>query len=138
MNVLLTAFFGAIGVLILAIGVRQLAVSWRFVRRAVWAEARVVSIEREQHVDEPARWIHFPVFTFTDGEGREHTVKSTIGTGGDVYAVGEAVAIRYLPEDPEVARVDTFFGRWGATILLLALGAGFMLCAVFIRMRFSA
>lgn len=82
--------------------------------------------------------MHFPVFTFTDANGREHTVQSTVGTGGEVYAVGDALAIRYLPDEPEVARIDTFFGRWGATVLLLVLGLAFLLFAWFVAARFSA
>jgi hypothetical protein len=137
MSLFLPAFFGAIGVLILALGIRQLAVSWRFLRRGVWAEARVVSIEREQRVDEPAQWMHYPVFTFTDANGRQHTVKSTVGTGGEVFGVGDAVAIRYLPEDPQVARIDTFSARWGATVGLLVMGTAFLLFAVFVAVRFG-
>ncbi|GAB6089602.1 DUF3592 domain-containing protein [Spirochaeta dissipatitropha] len=80
---------------------------------------------------------YFPVFTFAVEDGRN--VEFTSGRGRMVreYIEGEAVPVRYIPDNPENARTATLGGLYGTSLAWTAVAALFLLCALVFRFRFD-
>jgi Protein of unknown function (DUF3592) len=59
---------------------------------------------------------YFVVFSFTDDKGREHTVRSRVGSSPAQEKVGDVIPILFLPDQPDSARIGTHDYVWGLTI----------------------
>jgi hypothetical protein len=75
-----------------------------------------------------------PVFSFTAGDGRSYTVASHNFSSPPDFSPGQSVAILYMKDRPEDARIDTFYQVWGMAEVLaiiaaafVAMGTGFLL-----------
>jgi uncharacterized protein len=90
-----------------------------FLERALPAQAQVVSIQERSSDDGT---MYYPVFSFTDREGVEHTVHSRMGSNPPAYSKGEAERIFYDPRNPDDTRFDTFLSLWIGPVILGALG----------------
>ncbi len=66
--------------------------------------------------------VYFPVFTFTDAQGTVHTIHSSSGSSPPDYEVGDSVPVLYSPNDPENAKIDSFFSVWGISLITGILG----------------
>jgi hypothetical protein len=53
-----------------------------------------------------------PTFRFQDAEGRQHTVSSKFYSSQEFHS-GEIVAVLYLADNPQTARIDSFWQMWG-------------------------
>jgi hypothetical protein len=51
---------------------------------------------------------HYPVVRFSDRDGRRRNVQMTAGSDPPTYEVGDEVTVRYDPEKPLDARIDSF------------------------------
>jgi hypothetical protein len=110
----------------------MLVASQRFLAKAEVAEGVVVdvatSVEREQRksgdrTDYVDVTYFAPIVRFRDG--REQVVQFQAGqrsSGQPAYRVGDSVRVLYDPANPQDARLDTVFGRWGAAMIFLGMG----------------
>ena len=71
--------------------------------------------------------VSVPVFEFRTAEGVVQKAESLQGSGFQGFEVGEAVAVRYDPENPSRTEVDSFAVLWGLALLRLGFGALFLL-----------
>ena len=117
--------WGWIGGLVLAIGglilVGGLALglgSLRLVLHGEPVDGEVVEMRREGDM-------YAPVVRFRLASGKSRTVKD-LGTGAPDFAVGDRVAILYMPQDPADFRIATFDRLW-STAIIVALFGGFWL-----------
>jgi hypothetical protein len=68
---------------------------------------------------------YYAVVEFEDGDGRSHRVTGATGTWPKPRTpMGTRYAVRYSPENPEEARLDTVFDYWGPAVIILMFGAG--------------
>lgn len=91
-----------------------------FLASAVQAEGAVIELARSHKT-------YRPVIRFIDRRGQAVEFTSSAGSNPPSYAVGEKVAVLYLPEKPHIAEVDDFFMIWGGLIILGILGVVFFL-----------
>ena len=91
-----------------------------FLASAVQAEGKVIELVRSHKT-------YRPVIRFIDRRGQAVEFTSSAGSSPPIYAVGEKVAVLYLPEKPRNAEVDDFFVIWGGLIILGILGIVFFL-----------
>jgi len=126
-----------VAVVLLVAGMVLLVRAVVFVSTAKQAEAVVTEVEshRDARRRAPGRRfprVYTPTFRFTDTTGRQHVVRLKVSSSRYDYTVGERVTILYDPAAPEHVRVRSFFGTWGVTLLVLALGlgAGFFACVI--------
>ena len=56
---------------------------------------------------------YHPHVEFTDRQGQQHYFSQSLGTLPTAYSAGEHVRVRYLPDTPERAIIDSFWGRYG-------------------------
>jgi hypothetical protein len=126
---LVGGLFAAVGAATSIVGARTWTRTREFLRGARTVPGVVVGLVEHQEGGED--WF-FPRVRFTTSEGAEITFESGMGASGPTPRVGEAVAVRYRPEQPLRAEIESFLALWGTTVVLAGLGATFLLvgCAV--------
>lgn len=92
-----------------SIGLYSFLSNRTFVARAVMTQAVVTRIHREGSMVSSSG---YPVFRFTDRQGRTHEVRSGVGSDPPDYRVGDRIAVLYDPDDPQTARVDSLLYRY--------------------------
>ncbi len=66
---------------------------------------------------------YYAVVAFEDGDGTQHQVTSATGCWPKPRTpMGKRFPVRYSPEDPEEARLDTLFDYWGPAVIILLFG----------------
>jgi Protein of unknown function (DUF3592) len=89
---------------------------------AAYAQGIVVGFDRPH-----AKQV-YPIFEFSDANGRVHRVVNSSQQSFARYATGDAVSVAYSRLDPQRARIDTlwFNHRWviGGVFVALALVFG--------------
>ena len=76
----------------------------------------------------------YPLFEFTDDEGRVHTVRANMSD--DRFAVGESVDVVFRPDKPLAARINNWRSLYFFPTLLGILSIAFTIgTALFIRFR---
>jgi hypothetical protein len=96
----------------------------RFLAEASAAAGTVVEV----HVRGVGRnAVSVPIFEFHTAEGRLQRAESLLGSGFQGFAVGETVAVRYDPNDPSRAEIDTFAMLWGLAVLRAGFAMLFLL-----------
>ena len=53
-----------------------------------------------------------PVVEFTDDTGHSQRIEISLGVSHPSWSQGDTISIRYEPNDPKNARLDTFVGLW--------------------------
>ena len=130
-NWLFVLVFGVIG-LSLLLGAYFLARDQiEFRRGAATTPGTVINLETAQ--DEKGRTYYRPVFTYRDRTGRTHRATDDLGYPPPELRVGQAVVVRYRPENPGDARLDGFIEIWiaslvvgGLGLVFTSIGAGFL------------
>lgn len=96
-----------------------------FINESIQVEGIIVDVEREWGGDKSP----YPIIQFVEiRNGKTIVFKSNTSKSQRhpcVSLIGTKVPVRYLPEEPEKARMDTFFGNWGWTIILGIFGVVF-------------
>jgi hypothetical protein len=105
------------------------------VDREIRAPGSVVDTIVQQEYGENSVF-SYPVVTFTDRDGKNHTVQVSEGSSPPEWAVGDAVTVRYDPAYPGSARIES----WTSDLLLWLLpgitgivGIGFLLAVLLVR-----
>jgi hypothetical protein len=131
--------FIATGIITLTIAFFVYRHAQNFVQSASRTQATITKlIERP---GQNSSSVYFPVFRFQDANGQAHEIDSSSGQYPPAYKVGDTVTVLYQPQQPEKAKLDTFFDVWGWAAMLggfgvldLVVGSG-MLVFVFITQR---
>ena len=99
----------------------------------VIAQGEVVSLKRERSSGRRgSRTSYYPVFRFTAQDGREYRVKHNQGSNPPVWKKGEKVELIYLPDNPETAVPDTFWGKYAVPFVLAIFGTAFTVMGSFV------
>ena len=117
--------FSIIGAVFATLALRHVARRRAFLRGSRAAMGVVVGFDERRDREEPG---YFPIVRFTTESGREVKFLSEAGSSHPSSQVGDAVPIRYRPDVPERAEIDSFMGLWGLAIVFAALSGAF-LCA---------
>lgn len=95
----------------------------RFLDRATVADGVVSGMESHSSKNGST---YYPVVTYQDSEGQEHTLASQIGSSSPAYDVGETVKVRYESGNPATAVIDSFLEMWGIITVLVGISAIFL------------
>jgi hypothetical protein len=60
--------------------------------------------------------ISYPVFSFIDSSGREHTVRLPVGSSPPQEKVGDVIPVLYRSAQPERAKIGTSDYMWGLSL----------------------
>ena len=102
---------------------RQFARRRAFMRNSATASGTIVALTENRERDEIS---YFPRVKFKTPSGREVTFESETGSTADAGRIGDTVTVRYRPDQPYVAEIDSFMSLWGLTLLFGSLGVGFL------------
>ena len=105
--------------------------TWHFRRTAIRMPGQVIELRKE--IDE-GDTTYRAVFRFSDADGKQHTVTSSMNMKPAGHRVGDRVAVLYPPGNPEGARIDSFWELWFTPTIPLVIGAGFAIW-FFLAMR---
>lgn len=111
---------------LLALAARHFVRMRRLLLRSVRIFGTIVGEIRQP---DESRIYHFPQVSFRTHDGREVVFQSQLGSSVPAR-MGESLPVRYVPERPEQAEVDTFASRWLPTIVFGALGDALLMIGV--------
>ena len=69
--------------------------------------------------------LYKPVVQWTDAKGGKHRLTGSVASSPSSYSRGEKVTVRYLADNPEGARLDSFTENWLLTLVLGLIGTAF-------------
>ena len=61
--------------------------------------------------------VYYPIVQFTTDRGEVIEFRGHTGSKPPAYRKGDVVSVRYMPEDPYNARINTFFSVWLVVII---------------------
>jgi hypothetical protein len=91
--------------------------TWHFTSVAQRASGTVVEM-REQTDKDSGSTSYAPTFHFQDASGSPHTVSSSFFSSPQEFHVGDVVTVLYRRDDPQSARIDSYWQVWGLPSLL--------------------
>ena len=95
-----------------------------FLTNAIKAEGVVVNLVASRSSDSTT---YRPTVRFKTIEGSMVEFTSSTGSNPASYSRGEKVTVLYLPQQPDEARIDSFFSLWGGATIVGGLGSVFFL-----------
>ena len=104
--------------------------SHQIVGGGVTAEGEVVALKRER--SSRGGGAYYPVFRFTAQDGQEYRVRHNQGSNPPAWTKGEKVELIYLPDNPEKAVPNTFWGKYGVSFILAIFGTAFIVMGSFV------
>lgn len=117
-----------------------------FLDDSATASGRVVGLVPRESCDQDdsgrdrnCTTVYAPRVEFTTADGRELVFVSDTASSPPDHAEGDVVEVRYLPDDPSDARIDSVTGIWlGAMVTggLSLLFAGFTVLWIVLAVRF--
>lgn len=125
---LFAAIFGGVGLLFAVIGFTFLYNNYIFVSTARNTQGIVVSIER--HTGSKGSSTYHPVVKFYPENLEEFTFTSEIGSNPAPYKVNQQLNVKYDPENPSNAKIDSFSELWMLPGIFTTIGTVFFLIAV--------
>ena len=96
--------------------------TWQFTRVALQANGNIT--EMRAQTDREGDVTYHPTFRFEDASGSQQLVSSSFGSSPPGFLIGQAVGVLYLGDDPQSARIDTFWQLWGLAVFFGIIGGG--------------
>src|SRR5262245_41131453 len=104
------AFVAFVGFVFLALA------TYLFIRRLFTRLRGSATVGRvvghESRKDDDGGVSYFPIVEFADLRGAVHRFRSFAGSSGESPAVGAMVRVRYLPQNPRMAYIQSFLHMW--------------------------
>jgi uncharacterized integral membrane protein len=105
--------------------------TWLFLLRSARAVGTVTEL-RVDYDDQHRETNYAPVFAFAAGDGQSHAVVSDTWANPPAFRVGEQVPVRYLVDDPQTAKIATFWQLWSFPVVFALVGSAFAGANVFL------
>jgi hypothetical protein len=119
--------FGAVGALMILIGMFLLMRTRRFVATAITTTGEVVDMD-ESH-DEGTSYC--PIVRFTADDGSQIVFSDSVYSNPPMYKIGDEVKVLYAPENAQHARIGSPMRLHLATAIVGGIGAIFFLIGAF-------
>jgi uncharacterized protein DUF3592 len=119
--------FALVGAAMLGAAARQFTRTRAFLRNSAIASGIVIALTENRERDEIS---YSPKVKFQTPAGRDITFQSAMGSSAEVRSIGDSVAVRYQPDQPDVAEIDAFMPLWGLTLVFSTLGVVFLFVGV--------
>jgi ribosomal protein S16 len=127
-----------IGCIVFAASLFLIQNNIRFIKRGTKTTATVIDLQQESSSNSDREFT--PIFKFTTATGEAVSFKGFGASNPPAYNIGEKVSIVYDHEKPEDAKVLSYFGTFGAAIILMALsmpmiiiGGGYYIAQLFLK-----
>jgi hypothetical protein len=114
--------FGLTGLYLVSVAIRLIIRMRDWKRRAVRAEGTIVGFEEERFSgDRAGHPLFAPLVTFTTPDGQPIEFKSSRSERPNPYTTGQRIAVRYLPEDPNGADLESVGAGWMSLVVVLIM-----------------
>jgi hypothetical protein len=132
----ITLLLSAAATLCLLISAGWFVYSYHLTKNALRATGHITQMIK-QHSNDEDSW--YPVYNFTDRDGKSYTIHSNIGSAPPQYTVGDPVTVLYYAGAGDDAHLDDWSTLWGIPLILLTAGTLNLLIAIGIALwpRFS-
>ncbi|MGW8124006.1 DUF3592 domain-containing protein [Roseivirga echinicomitans] len=112
--------FFMLGVMLLIGGGYILTERLAFFNQSTLAEGTIIDIESK---DRKSTTYYYPVVSFNALDGKTYTFSSELGSNSSFdYDEGEKIMVRYMEEQPEKAKISSFWNLWSLPMTLLFAG----------------
>jgi hypothetical protein len=115
--------FGLTGLYLVTVAIRLIIRMRDWKARAVRAEGTIVGFEEETSGQRAGHPLFAPLVTFTAANGESIQFKSARSERPNPYTVGQRVAVRYLPEDPNSADLESVASGWLSLTVVIIMAA---------------
>jgi hypothetical protein len=115
------SFLISIGCLVA--GVRALVIQRRRREASTLASGVVVALQK-QIINPGTSGVYCPTVEFANASGETVRFESAYGSMPASYKVGQTVKVRYDPQKPDAAEIDSGVSNWFAPGCLLAFAVG--------------
>lgn len=112
-----------LAILVLIAGIVVTYLNFSFLQNAVSTTGSVLNVQVKGVGDKPT---YLPSIYYDDAKGNGLVAHTYMSSNRYNFEVGQKLDILYIPGDPGIVKIDSWFGRWG-------LGAMFVLGAIFFR-----
>ncbi len=124
----IVAVFLGVGLLLLLIAVTAGVFTARSLAREVRGQAVIAAVTTNTGVD--GQTLYYPVVDFTLPDGESYsTILADGSSSANTYRVGQEAAIRYDPQRPDTARIDSLSNmllQWLASLITGFIGLVFL------------
>lgn len=110
-GIVLGTFLALFALVFICFAGRSLLRDMQLDQSGVPVTGRVVRVMKVEDTSSRQEHSYYPVLCFTDAAGGVHEFRSEYGCNVKEYSVGQEVALRYLPTDPGVVRLESVRGR---------------------------
>jgi len=124
----------AVGPLLLLIAIGSSIPTARFVLASTATDGIIIELQRV-YLPRRSKDVYLPVFHFTANDGQTHMMRANSNTSFVRFKRGDQIRVRYIKDQPETARIDTFAQLWMPQLILGIFGAMFTAVPVRIHMR---
>jgi hypothetical protein len=106
-----------LGCAALVIGIASWLHTYHFTRIAQRTSGTVIEM-REMTDKDSGSVSYAPTFRFQDTNGSQHIVTSSLFSSPPEFHVGDSVTVLYRGDDPQTARIDSYWQVWGLPSIL--------------------
>lgn len=131
-GVIIGCVFALVGVGVLVGAGKSAHTAYQVSADGVIAQGEVVSLKLERSSGRRGGSTYHPVFRFTAQDGQVYRVKHSQGSNPPAWKKGEKVELIYLPDDPEKAVPNTFWGKYADPFILTIFGTAFIVMGSFV------
>ncbi|NTW22371.1 DUF3592 domain-containing protein [Candidatus Falkowbacteria bacterium] len=87
--------------------------------KVIGFDARMSKSTSNRNNASPSTMSYYTKVSFVDGIGNERVFVSKSGLSDPPYAVGDKVVVLYDSDNPQNARIDSFWDNWFASVFLI-------------------
>jgi hypothetical protein len=92
----------------------------KFRKEATIADGVVVDFASER--DSKGKTMYAPIVEYRDLSGTSRQLTSSVRSSSPGYDRGDKVQVRFMPQNPEKARIDSFLENWFLPLILGGMG----------------
>ena len=127
MNILkiIGSVFACVGLVFILVSFWTYRNTQQFLAQSETAQGEVIDLVlRSSHDGDSgtSSGVYYPVVRFATAEGEYIEFQSGVGSQPPAYRIGDSVTVRYRPDNPYRARIDSFFQLWFLSVLFGGLG----------------
>ncbi|GAA6623207.1 DUF3592 domain-containing protein [Scytonema sp. NUACC26] len=122
------SIFAGIGSLFAAIGIMTGVSTHSFVNTSILTQGTVITLVERLSTDSDGNssFLYHPVVRFTTNSG-EPTIFEAGGSNPPAFTLGQQVEVRYSPQNPKEASIDSWFELWFLPVIITSTSLVFVL-----------
>jgi hypothetical protein len=117
-------FVGFLAIVLIGGGLFWAYKTYQFIKISIVTEGKIIDLDFRRRHDSPG--CYYPIFQFTDKSSHSHVVHSSIGSSFYRNSIGRKVKIRYVDDNPQGAKLDSYIKLFFGPGALLITGGIFV------------